>query len=374
MENSGIKVIGKLLFFLLICSVTNGAEDDCSTQQVSVYYGTSDVSAAVAISDKMFVVADDENNLLRVYRTTQTCGPVYSYDLTQFLEAGSKHPEADIEGATVVGETVYWITSHGRNKDGKMRPNRYRFFATEITVQNDNISVEPVGVPCRTLVHSLLKVKGVCELDLEKAAGFNALYLTDKQRRELAPKKAGLNIEGLCASADGRTLYIGFRNPLVFDEGGGLTKAIVVPLENARDVIEKQREPVFGEPMLWDLNGLGIRSMEYSGCRNAYFILAGPKDEQQDFALYRWSGEKAAQPTLVRKISTGVNSFSPEAMVSFEGSEKLLLLSDDGALEIEVSEPSECMEGELLSGGRCLNKYLTDPSKKIFRAVWFQAF
>ncbi|MHC4069684.1 MAG: DUF3616 domain-containing protein, partial [Planctomycetota bacterium] len=159
--------------------MTNGTEDGCSTQQVSVYYGTSDASAAVAISDKMFVVADDENNVLRVYKTGQTCGPVYSYDLTQFLKVGSKHPEADIEGATVVGETVYWITSHGRNKNGKMRPNRYRFFATKITVQNDNISVEPVGVPCRTLVHSLLKVKSRCEPDLKKAAGFNALYLTN---------------------------------------------------------------------------------------------------------------------------------------------------------------------------------------------------
>jgi len=372
MEKTGIGIISVLLVLLLVCRAANSTEDGCSTQQVSVYYGTSDASAAVAISDKMFVVADDENNVLRVYKTGQTCRPVYSYDLTQFLKASPKHPEADIEGATVVGDTVYWITSHGRNKDGKMRPNRYRFYATEITVQNDNISVEPVGMPCRTLVHSLLKVKSMRELDLEKAAGFNALYLTDKQRRELAPKKAGLNIEGLCASAEGRTLYIGFRNPLVFDKGGGLAKAIVVPLKNARDVIEKQRELVFGEPMLWDLNGLGIRSMEYSSCHSAYFIIAGPKDEQQDFALYCWSGEKAVQPALVRKISTSMSSFSPEALVSFEGSEKLLLLSDDGALEIEVSEPSECMEGELLSGGRCLNKYLTDPSKKTFRAVWLR--
>ena len=34
-------------------------------------------------------------------------------------------PEADIEGATRVQDRVYWITSHGANNDGEVRPSRH---------------------------------------------------------------------------------------------------------------------------------------------------------------------------------------------------------------------------------------------------------
>jgi hypothetical protein len=89
--------------------------------------GTSDASAGAAVSENMFVAADDENNTLRIYQIDNPTNAVFSVDLTEFLAAASKNPEADIEGATAIGNRIYWITSHGRNKDGKMRPSRYRF-------------------------------------------------------------------------------------------------------------------------------------------------------------------------------------------------------------------------------------------------------
>lgn len=46
----------------------------------------------------MFVVADDENNVVRVYRTDRTGLAVLSYDLTGIPGIESEHPEADIEG------------------------------------------------------------------------------------------------------------------------------------------------------------------------------------------------------------------------------------------------------------------------------------
>jgi hypothetical protein len=363
--------MSKVLFLLLIYGVIPSAVADSLAEQMLVYRGASDASAAVAVGEDMFIVADDENNVLRIYkatahpqRTRADTFPAFSYDLTDFLDIEPEHPEADIEGATMVSDRIYWITSHGRNKDGKMRPNRYRFFATTIKVENGNVAIRPVGTPYRTLVHKLIKTDAMRHLGLDKATRFDATNLKKKDRKKLAPKEAGLTIEALCASADGRTLYIGFRNPRPRD------KALVVPLRNAEAVIEEAAEPIFGEPILWDLAGLGIRSMEYSQHHKAYFIVAGPHDEEQKFALYRWSAKAAAPPTLVRQLAWQDSKFGPEALIPFRDSPRFLLLSDDGALPITIRDESECMEGELNDDGTCPNKFLVEPKKKTFRAIW----
>jgi hypothetical protein len=314
----------------------------------------------------MFAMADDENNILRVYRIGDA-SPVYSYDMSEFLELESDHPEADIEGATKIGRRIYWITSHGRNKDGKVRPNRYRFFATDIDVEGEKIRIQPVGEPCRTLLSTLLSLKRMRDLDLHKAAGFGLTSLSKKDIKKLAPKEEGLNIEGLCASADGRTIYIGFRNPRPIDKSTRRAGALVVPLNNPADVIEQGDTPIFGDPILWDFGGLGIRSMEYSAFHKAYFIVAGSFDGTPEFALYRWSGRKDEQPGLVKEMSQ--SSFGPEALMPFDDSEMLLLLSDDGTLPVSVTDASQCVEDELNPDGTCPNKFLLDPKRKSFRAI-----
>ncbi len=338
------------------------------TEKVLTCRGTSDASAAVAISENLFIVADDENNILRVYDANIGGLPVYSYDLTDFLGVEPEHPEADIEGATLAADRIYWITSHGRNKDGKIRPNRYRFFATTFKVKDGNVIIMPVGKPCSTLVHQLIRAEHIRHLKLDKTIRFDEI-LTKKERKKLAPKEKGLNIEGLCASADGKTLYIGFRNLLARDGGTHQQNALVVPLKNAAVVIEKGDAPIFGEPMLWNLGFLGIRAMEYSPYHRTYFIIAGPCGEEQKFTLYKWFGDEDAQPILLRKLGFEKNKFTPEALIPFKNSAGLLLLSDDGTLVINVSSSRECMDGQFSEDGTCLNKYLLDPNKKTFRSI-----
>ena len=293
-----MRAIGRFLFFISVCGTASFASGDGPVEEELVFRGASDASAAVAISRDMFIVADDENNVLRVYRTSKAGSPVFSYDLTAFLGIDPEHPEADIEGATTIGKHVYWITSHGRNKEGKMRPNRYRFFATNVRVNDGSVTVRPVGTPCRTLVHELLKTRAAGHLGLAKATRFGA-DLKKKDRKKLAPKEDGLNIEALCGSRDGKTIYIGFRNP----RASRRSRAIVVPLRNAERVIEQRERPIFGEPMLWDLGGLGIRSIEYCRFGEEHFIIAGSSDEDDEFALYRWSGRPNAPPMKVRDLS-----------------------------------------------------------------------
>jgi hypothetical protein len=363
-----MKIIIRALFYIWIGSAVSFACGNENTAGSLVYRGTCDASAAVAIGRDMFIIADDENNTLRLYKTTKGGLPLFSYDITEFLDIEPEYPEVDIEGATIVGQRIYWISSHGRNKNGKIRPNRYRFFATIVKFQNGNVTIEPVGKPCNTLIHDLVKSQNMHYLRLDRAIRFDAGELPKKERRKLAPKEEGLNIEGLCASADGKAIYIGFRNPLPIDRISQRAKAIIIPLINPDAVLEKNRTPVFGEPILLDLASLGIRSMEYSHFYKAYFIIAGTFNDSPKFALYRWSGKRAEPPKLVRQLSQ--SDFSPEAMVTFKYSHKFFMLSDDGSLLIKVDGAWECMKGEFRKDGTCQNKYLIDPEKKTFRGIW----
>jgi hypothetical protein len=363
-----MNILIRALFFVWIGSAVSLAFDNEYATATVVYRGTSDASAAVAITQEIFIVADDENNVLRGYKTTQGGLPLFSYDITEFLDIEPKYPEVDIEGASIIGQRIYWISSHGRNKEGKTRPNRYRFFATIVNSQNDNVTIEPVGKPCKTLIHDLVKSENMRYLRLDRATRFDPGELPKKERRKLAPKEEGLNIEGLCSSVDGRIIYIGFRNPRPIDRINRQAKAIIVPLMNPDAVLEKNRTPIFGEPILLDLASLGIRSMEYSTFHKAYFIIAGTFNDSPKYAIYRWSGKKEKPPVLVRQLSQ--NDLSPEAMITFKNSDKFFTLSDDGSLLIKVEGAWECVKGEFRKDGTCQNKYLIDPEKKTFRGIW----
>ncbi len=367
-----MKVVSGIVVFALVCAMLGAAPAAEPAGEVLVFRGASDASAAVAATDDMIVVADDENNVLRIYSTSKGGLPVGSYDVTKFLGVDRQSPEADIEGATAVGRRIYWITSHGRNKEGKVKTSRYRFFATDVSIENGRIAIQPAGRPCKTLVHSLVETQAGRRLGLDKATRFDAADLKKKEQEKLAPKEEGLNIEGLCASPDGQMLYIGFRNPRPVNARTGWPEAIVVPLQNPAGLVDRGEAPVFGEPLLWDLAGLGIRSMEYSPFYRVYFIIAGGPDDDNEggFVLYRWSGKPDENPALVRKLDLGLSQFSPEALVPFAGSGRLLLLSDDGSIPVKVAGPHECAKGEYRQDGTSLNKFLLDPNKKTFRASW----
>jgi len=256
-----------VIFICLLASCSPATENNLT------FYGSSDASAGAAIDSNSFIVADDEENILKGYKIEDGTKPVFGLDVSQFLETTKENPEADIEAAAKVGNRIYWITSHGRNKDGKLRPSRYRFFATEFTA--DANIIKTVRKPYKDLMIDLLAFKSDVQKDLSEAAGFG-FDLKGKSAAKLAPKDEGLNIEGLCASADGKTLYIGFRNPLhklVVSEVEPKDKkelAIVMPLKNPAIVIEKGEKAIFGKPLLWDLDGLAIRDITYSPFHKAF--------------------------------------------------------------------------------------------------------
>jgi hypothetical protein len=294
----------------------------------AIYEGMCDASAAVQLGTNLFVVANDEDNALRVYRRQPGALPVSSFDVSPFLRLTDKSPETDLEGAARVGDRIYWITSHGRNAKGRRSPNRQRFFATTVTINGDAVTFQPVGQPCTTLLRDLLADPRLGPFRLGAAS-------------RLPPKMPrALNIEGLTGTPDGH-LLIGFRNPIP----RGM--ALLVPLLNPAELIEGKAAQ-FGNPILLDLGGLGIRSMGWGGGK--YLIIAGHYDNDRVSQLYEWAGP-GHLPKLIEDLNfTGAN---PEGL-AFEtgnGRQEFFILSDDGTLKID--------------GVDC--KKLTDPARRRFR-------
>lgn len=298
-----------------------------------------DASASTALNQDHFIVGNDEDNILRVYPAQESSQPLNETNISDYFTNNPKGKEVDIEGATEVNGTIYWITSHGANSEGKFRPERHQFFANQITDNNPtSLIIKQRG----TSYHKLITE------DMVKDPRFSSLNL--ETAKTIPPKeKGGLNIEGLTTTPDGQIL-IGFRNPIT-----GEGKAILVPLKNPQDLINNVKAEL-GEPIFLDLGGLGIRSIEYWSMIDAYLIVAGKDTLDVDFVLYTWSGNKEENPEKVDFKFPA--DFRPESIVIYpELKDQFQVLSDDGAV--------------IRNGTECKDLSSNDPDK-YFRSIWIK--
>lgn len=281
--------------------------------ETSVHTGICDASAAATLDAHHFIVADDEENILWIYHRAASA-PVGSVEFWNFLGIGKKD-EADIEGAAAVGERIYWISSHGRNKRAEIAPSRLQFFASDIAPGAGTIpTAKLVGRSYNNLLNDLVDEQKFVKYDFTKAS-------------TLAPKvKGGFNIEGLAATPDGK-LLIGLRNPIPHG------KALVIPINNPTKLIEAGSDPTvrasFGDAIELDLQGRGIRSIDLVGAE--YYIVAGPIDDAGEFGIYRWSGNANAAPVLLEVPELA--GLHPESLVA-TATGKLQIFSDDGRRQV----------------------------------------
>jgi hypothetical protein len=144
----------------------------------------------------------------------------------------------------------------------------------------------------------------------------------------LSPKTAGINLEGMSVTADGASLFLGFRNPV---PNG---KSVLVKLLNPKPVLFQDADPAFAPPIRLDLGGRGIRSLEYSPAAGAYFIVAGPIDTGVDFDIYRWvEGADPASVPGAREALASLPDFAPEGLIIDQTGTRLQLFSDNEACE-----------------------------------------
>lgn len=298
------------------------------------FTGMCDASGAIPLSATRFAVADDEDNVLRIYDADRGGAPLVTVEISQQLGLPTtlnkkgepkRAPETDMEAATVLNGRAYWITSFGRNSKGKEKPERLQFFSTNVPAAGEMLQVTAFAQ--RRFFDELLDAPPLQPFNLRAAAA-------------RAPKaQGGLNIEGLTAMIDGR-LLIGFRNPVP----QGL--ALLVPLDNPEEVMDG-KPARFSAPVRLDLGGLGVRSLTLRHGR--YLIVAGHYDEGAAAKLYAWDGTSPPQA-----LTIDLRDINPEGFFSSRERMDLMLLSDDGS--------------RMVQGKEC--KRLKDAAAKRFRGLW----
>lgn len=263
--------------------------------------GTSDASSAVLVDGLHMLVADDENQLLRLYDRANSGLPVKGFDFTSLLQLTDVNNsdilrEVDIEASIRQNNRIFWFGSQSNNDEGEVRPNRNRVFATDVAGSGDSATLIYVGR------YDFLK-NDILNWDMNNVHGKGANFYG--LQASAAPgvnskSSVGYNIEGAELAPDGTTAYIGFRAPLV--PPTNRQKALLIPVTNLTSLMNN-RPPgsaTFGPPIELDLGGRGIREIRKNSA-NQYVIIAGPAGDAtgtapNDFRLYTWTGNASDKP------------------------------------------------------------------------------
>ncbi|MCS0605193.1 DUF3616 domain-containing protein [Streptomyces sp. LP11] len=310
--------------------------------------GASDASAAVDAGGGYLLVANDEDNTLRLYDGAASGAPVRTWDLDDALDAAK---EVDIEGATRVGDTVYWTGSLGNNKDGAYKADRNTVFTTTLSGSGAATQVA-FGSAGHRLRDDLVA--------WDEANGDRYGFAAATAEGQVPKQVDGFNVEGLeFAPGSTTTAYVGFRAPLVPPRTGG--KALLVPVTNL-DQVARGAKAAVGTPVELDLGGLSVRDLRRNSL-GQYLILAGSwaaEDNSAPYALYSWDGVAGHQPVKVLDLPTA-DAGGWESIVSVPDltapGARVRLITDDGAAD--------------LYGDGTEAKDLSHPEWQKSRTTWF---
>jgi hypothetical protein len=299
--------------------------------QEQLYQGINNPSGAVALNDGLFIVGDDEDNILRIYDRDQPEKPLQTISLSNVFKGSiqdGEDLEIDVESAAEIEGTVFWIGSHSTSKSAEYRPARHRLFAVNIKPGAKNqVGITAIGDIYTSLINDLCDDSRFDKYHFAKAIKTQAKAI------------GGLSIEGLASTFE-NGLLIGFRNPLsggaVKKDRLGKGKAILVQLINPFEVIHGVKAK-FADPIELDLDGFGIREITRRK-KNKYLIVAGPYHEnitdkdhkKEEGRLYEWS-IKTGKVSVLKDID--LEGFNIEAAIFYPGDEDAVqLLSDDGKM------------------------------------------
>jgi hypothetical protein len=130
---------------------------------------------------------------------------------------------------------------------------------------------------------------------VERIQGLKAWLATNVAELRGTETRVGddvLNIEGLAWDPKRRRLLLGFRAPVV--DGA----ALIVPIRLIDSTASFSRENlrVDGSTIRVDLDGAGIRGLEYDQHAAAFRIItgAGANEENREFRVVEWNGDSGA--------------------------------------------------------------------------------
>ncbi len=219
------------------------------------------------------------------------------------------HKLSDLEGLSLDDDgLVYAVTSHSLTDKGARKADREHLIRFRITGGS-------VGEIRRV---ALLR---------DAIAGDDRLARAIAQATGVTPDFDALNIEGLAYHRPTQRLFLGLREPMAGD------RSVILVIENPAELFERQAAPVFGEPIILDLKGGGIRALSYDPTLGAFLIVNEIEgyEGNRHSQLWSWSGDAqdAAQPVALPDI-INLNNVESIDSITVGGAPRLLLMSDEG--------------------------------------------
>ena len=288
-------------------------------QEFITFKGMCDASGAVWLGKRLLVINDDDQDhtLLRAYDPDSPDKPKAVFEVPhQGLQFDPAKPEIDLEGITWIGDTLWLIGSHSRNKDAKPRRTRHNLIAMPFK------NGQPAAARSLSILLPALQI---------------AVTLADKKLKDIDPavdpKNGGLSIEGLSATAAG-DLLIGLRSPL-----DSQSRAIVALLKNPNQAVTTNRVETPLQVFQLDLGGTGVRDLYFDPEKKRHYILSGPAGElgpekkRGPFKIWRWDLE--SKPKELHDITSMVPpETAPEALLRPANGKGFLVLLDEGKRQV----------------------------------------
>jgi alpha-tubulin suppressor-like RCC1 family protein len=274
----------------------------------------SDASTAIDVGDGYMLLANDETNLIFLFKQNESAPPVKTWSFTTVDQLGTR--ELDFEGAARVGNQILWTSGQANGRDGESKPHRRVLFATNVTGTGANIELAFAGRygghENEAAASTLGLRTDLINWDVGNGHGLGANYLRFLQVAQPgvfpnAPN--GFNVEGFEFAANGTTAYLGFRAPTI--DRNGVQSALIVPVTNVLSLVNGVQQPQsgraqFGAPIFLNLAGRSIRELRRNDS-GEYLISAGPPDNptlgvNDKWALYSWDGIAGHEAVFNREL------------------------------------------------------------------------
>jgi hypothetical protein len=214
---------------------------------------------------------------------------------------------ADLEGMDIDNQGyIYAVTSHAFNSKGEKKPDRKKLLRFKM---EGNQIVEPSVIT-----------------SLEESIARQHPFLAKAIENSNSKSDDGFNIEGLTLNSSQDKLLFGLRSPLVDN------KTVIVSLNNPKELFTTANAtPQISETVsLLNLDGNGVRSINYFPMLNGYLIMSGPvgKSDNVNFKLWLWCGDSdAVQPVSVTGLS-GFEETEGMTPMLWHGQPRIMMITD----------------------------------------------
>ena len=298
----------KTLPSLLTSPASNTAE--LRALGINMFNGVYEPSAVQQLPDGKLLIAEDEpNHAFSIISIDKTGRFIEDEALDTRVITGFKRRLSDLEALARDDEGfIYALTSHSRTRKGNRSPDREHLMRFKI--QDGNV----LGLT------SYDNLTQVLETD-------HKLHDLIRERTKAEVSFEEINIEGMAFDPVKKRLVLGFRDP----EFNNM--ALVVFISNPKDVFERNAQPEFDEVAVLDIDGGGIRSLNYDPVLKNYVIANEVKDENgQKFSqLWTWSGNPTDEP---QKISLPnlqhITNVEAVDSITVNGKPQMILMGDEG--------------------------------------------